>query len=419
MGSVGGLTPNQVQLIKATVPVLSAHGNTITSVFYENVIRENPVLNNIFNIPNQRNGNQPRALAGALFAYASNIDNLGALTPAVELICQRHASLYIQPDSYKIVGKYLLEAMAQVLGDALTPEILDAWTAAYNQLADIMIGREHQIYEQSQGWTDWRDFEIKQKVPESEDSDIVSFYLHPVDGKPLPAFKPGQYISVQVYVPELKYLQPRQYSLSHKHDPEFYRISVKREKGLALSDEADAIAQPGYVSNLLHDKFNPGDKIKVSHPAGDFFYSGNEAANPIVLISAGVGLTPLTSIVNTLTSKPSEREIHYIHGSRTSDARAFTEYVTSLKQHYPSLRTTFFTSQPSAKDKEGVDYAYAGRVDLSKLSSQDLFIQNPATEYYICGPESFMTDMESSLKAQGVSDDRIKMERFGTGGIPQ
>ncbi|KAJ6164013.1 hypothetical protein N7470_002685 [Penicillium chermesinum] len=253
----------QIQLIKATVPVLVDHGQTITTTFYKNMLAAHPELNNVFNIPNQQNGHQPRALAGALFAYASNIDNLGALSPAVELICHKHASLYIQPEQYKIVGKYLLEAMGEVLGDALTPEIKDAWGAAYWQLADIMIGRESQIYQQSEGWTDWRDFKIADKVKESDE--ITSFYLSPTDGKPLPTFNPGQYISVLVNVPELKYLQPRQYSLSDKPSPEYYRISVKREKGLS-SFQPDAASHPGYVSNILHDTFNKGDTIKVSHP---------------------------------------------------------------------------------------------------------------------------------------------------------
>ncbi|KAJ5261164.1 hypothetical protein N7478_011759 [Penicillium angulare] len=416
MGSVGGLTPDQVQLIKATVPVLVEHGNTITTVFYENLLRENPDLNNVFNTPNQRNGHQPRALAGSLFAYASNIDNLGALSPAVELICHKHASLYIQPEAYAIVGKYLIEAMGQVLGDALTPEIKDAWGVAYWQLANIMIGREKQIYESNDGWTDWRDFKISDKVKESDE--ITSFYLTPVDGKPLPAFRPGQYISVQVYVPELKYLQPRQYSLSDKPSPNYYRISVKKEKGPDASD-SNAAAHPGYVSNVLHDSINKGDLIKVSHPGGDFFLANDEVSSPVVLISAGVGLTPLTSMLNTLTSKPglSDRKLHFIHGSRTSSARAFKDHVSALPQQFPNLKTTFFTSQPSGEDKEGVHYNYAGRVDLSKLDSKDLFVDVPETSYYICGPETFMTDIEASLKAQGVSADRIKMELFGTGGV--
>lgn len=414
MGSTGGLTPDQTKLIKATVPVLVEHGGTITSVFYENLLKENPELNNVFNTPNQRNGHQPRALAGALFAYAANIDNLGALGPAVELICNKHASLYIQPAAYEIVAKYLLEAMGQVLGEALTPEIKDAWAAAYWQLANIMIGRESQIYKQNDGWTDWREFKISDKVKESDE--ITSFYLTPADGKPLPSFRPGQYISVQVYVPELKHLQPRQYSLSDKPNPDYYRISVKKEKGL---NAADSTAQPGLVSNLLHDSFNKGDTIKVSHPCGDFFLP-EQTSGPIVLIAAGVGITPLTSIVNTLTSKSSsDRKLHFIHGSHTSSARAFKEHLVDLSTKCPNLKTTFFTSHPSEEDKEGTDYTYAGRVNLDKLDAADIFLDDSETTYYICGPDKFMTDMGASLKSKGVSDDRVKMELFGTGGVSQ
>ncbi|GFG17054.1 flavohemoprotein [Aspergillus udagawae] len=410
------LTPEQVQIIKATVPVLVEHGTTITSVFYKNMLTAHPELHNVFNTAHQVSGHQARALAGALFAYASNIDNLGALGPAVELICHKHASLYIKPDDYKIVGKFLLEAMGQVLGDALTPEILDAWATAYWQLADIMIGREAQLYEQAEGWTDFRDFVVAQKVPES--SEITSFYLKPVDGKPLPAFRPGQYISVQTHVPELNYLQARQYSLSDMHRSDYYRISVKKEPGLNPT-EPGAKAHPGYVSNILHDFINEGDTIKVSHPYGDFFLSDAKATNPVVLISAGVGLTPMTSILNTLTSESPERKVSFIHGARNAQARAFKNHVTTLEKKLPNLKSTFFTSHPTEEDKEGEDYQYRGRVDLSKLdSSQDLFLDDATTEYYVCGPDTFMTDMLNVLKSKGVSADRVKLELFGTGGVP-
>ncbi|KAJ5301540.1 hypothetical protein PENANT_c002G09032 [Penicillium antarcticum] len=418
MGSIAPMTADQIALIKATVPVLVEHGNTITTVFYRNMLEAHPELNTVFNTSNQVNGHQPRALAGALYAYASHIDDLSALSAAVELICNKHASLYIKPEDYNIVGKYLLEAMGEVLGAALTPEIHDAWGAAYWQLADIMIGREKQLYEQSEGWTDWRDFKIVDKVKESDE--ITSFYLAPVDGKPLPAFQPGQYISVQTYVPALKYSQARQYSLSDKPRSEYYRISVKKETFVNSADPA-AVTQPGHISNVLHDTLNKGDTLQVSHPYGDFFLSATETdtAHPVVLISAGVGLTPLTSILNTLTSNcPSNRKLHFVHGARKSGARAFSEHIASLMKEYPNLNATFFTSHPSAEDKEGVDYHHAGRVNLQKIDKKDLFLDDAKAQYFICGPEKFMTDMESHLKGQGVSTDRIKMELFGTGGVP-
>ncbi|GAB1200357.1 hypothetical protein APSETT444_009727 [Aspergillus pseudonomiae] len=413
------LSPEQIQLIKATVPVLQQHGANITTVFYDNMLTAHPELNAVFNNANKTNGHQPRALAGALFAYASHIDDLGALGPAVELICNKHASLYIQPDQYQIVGKFLLEAMGQVLGDALTPEILDAWAAAYWQLADLMIGREAELYKQADGWTEFRDFRIAKKVPES--SEITSFYLEPVDGKPLPKFRPGQYISVQVFVDSLKFPQYRQYSLSDAPREDYYRISVKREAGLNTAD-ANAPSHPGYVSNILHAKINEGDVVKVSHPFGDFYLSDAESPNPIVLIAAGVGLTPLTSILKTLTSNPPDapqRKIHFIHGARSAAARAFKKDIDSLAEKYQDLHATFFETHPGAEEKQGEDYDHQGRVDLSKLDkSKDLFLDDPKTEYYVCGPDRFMTSTRAALAAAGVSEDRIKLELFGTGGVP-
>ncbi|PLB44856.1 flavohemo protein [Aspergillus steynii IBT 23096] len=410
------LTPEQVQTIKATVPVLQVHGKAITTLFYKNMLDAHPELNTVFNTANQVNGHQPRALAGALFAYASHIDDLGALTPAVELMCHKHASLYIKPEQYEIVGKYLLEAMGEVLGDALTPAIHAAWAAAYWQLANLMIGREAQLYQEANGWTDFREFRIAQKIPES--SEITSFHLVPVDGKPLPSFRPGQYISIQVFVPELKYPQARQYSLSDKPEPDHYRISVKRESGLNPR-QPNAAAHPGYVSNILHDQIKEGDVVKVSHPFGDFFLQDEETSNPIVLIAAGVGLTPLTSILNTLTAKSAQRKIHFVHGARSSAARPFRPHIQSLAEKFPNLHATFFTGHPTEADKQGSDFDHAGRVDLSKLDDEkDLFLDDQSTEYYVCGPEGFMGAMKAGLVGKGVSGDRIKMELFGTGGVP-
>lgn len=412
------LSSEQIDTIKATVPVVQEHGYSITSTFYKNLLDDHPELNTVFNRTNQVNGHQSSALAGALFAYAANIDNLGALGPAVELICNKHASLYIQPDDYKIVGKYLLEAMGQVLGAALTPTILEAWAAAYWQLANLFIGREDAIYKQSEGWTQWRDFRVTRKVPESDE--ITSFYLQPVDEKPLPLFHPGQYISVQLHVDHLKYPQARQYSLSEKPRSDYYRISVKKESGLNPADPT-ARANPGYVSNVLHSSVNEGDVVKVSYPCGDFFLAEEgSASHPVVLIAAGVGLTPLTSMLNTLTSDVVDsRKIHFIHGARTTAVRAFKDQIKSKTQQHPNLQATFFTSSPSADEKQGVDYDYEGRIDLSKLdANKDLFLDAPDTQYYVCGPTAFMNDTASSLKAQGVAADRMHMEAFGTGGVP-
>ncbi|KAF2116327.1 flavohemo protein [Lophiotrema nucula] len=415
------LTPAQAAVIKATVPVLVQYGETITTKFYADMLEAHPELHNIFNNVHQKTGHQPRALAGALYAYAANIDNLGVLSPALELICQKHTSLYIRPEHYEVVGTHLLQTMKTVLGAAATGEILDAWEAAYWQLAHIMINKEAQLYETTNGWTDWKDFKIAKKVKESED--ITSFYFEPVDANlKIPVFKPGQYISVNVFVDELYdgVWQARQYSLSDAPGKDYLRISVKKEPGLEIGDPKSK-THPGYISNILHEKKNEGDVVRLSHPFGDFFFEETEEnkGEPVVLISAGVGLTALLSILNHLTEQHSSRPVTWVHGARTANHRAFKPHLDRLNASNSYLKTVLFTSSPSNEEAQGEHFDITGRVDLSKLSAEDLYTSNPKTQYYTCGPTEFMVDVEAKLNAIGVPSERIKMELFGTGGVPR
>lgn len=413
------ITPAQAAVIKSTVPVLAAHGTTITSKFYSDLLTANPALKNIFNNTHQATGHQANALAGALYAYAANIDDLGVLSPAVELICHKHVSLYIKPEHYEIVGENLLKTMEIVLGDAATPEIMSAWGAAYWQLADIMIGKEAKMYEETSYWSEWKDFKIARK--EKESNEITSFYLEPVDQKLiLPKFKPGQYISVNIFVEELDggVWQARQYSLSDAPGKTYLRISVKREEGVVLGDKK-SLTHPGYLSNILHDKKNEGDVVRVSHPFGDFYFEEKEEDSPVVLISAGVGLTCLTSILNTLTEEKSTRPISWIHGARNSTSRAFRSHIDELTKSNPNLKTVYFSSQPAEGEVQGQDYDVPGRVELEKVNSDNLFTNNDKTQYFVCGPVQFMLEMEAKLKTLGVSSERVKVELFGTGGVPR
>ena len=136
------LTPEQVKIIKATVPVVQELGNKITVRLYEDMLKEVPDLNNVLSQTNQINGHQADALAKSLCTYFIHTDDLGALSPALEPISQKHASLYVKPGQYDTVGIYLLQAMKEILGDALTEEIHDAWAVAYKHLANLMINRE-------------------------------------------------------------------------------------------------------------------------------------------------------------------------------------------------------------------------------------------------------------------------------------
>jgi nitric oxide dioxygenase len=214
-------------------------------------------------------------------------------------------------------------------------------------------------------------------------------------------------------------MQPRQYSLSDKPSPEYYRISVKREAGLPAK-EPEAVVHPGYMSNVLHDLKNEGDILSVSHPAGEFFLDPQvDTESPVVLLSAGVGLTPMISILNTLLESGSTRPISFVHGARSTSVQAFGDHVRAAAKQHSNVSTSFFIGTPKEpKDVKSVHYHHIGRVKLEVLDrSKNLFLENAQTKYFVCGPEGFMSAMEKQLVDFGVGQDRIKMEAFGTGEI--
>ncbi|KAL2271016.1 hypothetical protein VTJ83DRAFT_387 [Remersonia thermophila] len=409
------LTYQQSKLVRDTIPALREKGEVITTTFYRNMLRDHPELKNYFNSVNQKNGRQPRALTSVILNFASNIHHMSELIPKFERMCNKHCSLGIQPEHYEIVGKYLLQAFAEVLGPAMTPAVFTAWEKAYWVLAKMLIGREAQLYRDFDKWTGWRKFKIDRVVPESED--IYSFYLVPVDGKKLPRFHPGQYVSLRVHSPE-GYMQARQYSLSEAWREDYYRISVKRDEGTRYSNSvSQSYFHPGLVSNILIDHMPAGSTVELSHPCGEFFLDINNTSHmPLVLISAGIGVAPMIAIANAVTRNQPGRPISWIHGSRRTVP--FEDHVTTLRrQHHPHFRTNIFKTHLAASDIVGVNYNYDFRMDLAKLNPDDLFLTNSATEYYICGPEQFMLEISDYLKTQGVPASRVKFELFSTGDL--
>ncbi|KAG5974650.1 hypothetical protein E4U55_008121 [Claviceps digitariae] len=423
------LTAQQTATVKSTAPIVKQYGHAITATFYRNMLAAHPELKNYFSLRNQQSGAQQAALANAVFAYAAYIDDLPKLSKAVERIAHKHASLFVRPDHYPVIGKYLVGAFAEVLGDALTPEIADAWIAAYGQLAYVFVNREKQLYAEAGDWQAWRKFKIVNK--EAETDDVVSLYLEPEDNKPLPAFKPGQYLSIQLPIPELGgLLQSRQYSLSIAPDGsntmKQYRVSVKRENIDHAHDTTDDLAAgkvPGVISNRLYLS-NVGDEVQLSPPRGEFFFDPATAApnTPVVLLSIGVGATPLVSILDSiLKSSNPARPITWAQGARRSDALCFRKHISDIaadaNKTY-NLKRAVFVKNVLETDEEGIDYDYEGGMDLARLAQDGaLHLGDRTTEYYICGPEDWMVKMREELVRREVSLERVHLELFRTGDV--
>lgn len=395
-------------LVKATVPVLKEHGVTLTRHFYARMFAHNPELKPVFNQGNQQAGSQQQALAMAVLAYAEHIDNPMVLMPVLTLVANKHVSVGIRAEHYPIVGMHLLASIKEVLGDAASDELLAAWAAAYGQLADVLIAQEAAIYAKAVmtpgGWTGWRSFIISKKVIESDE--ITSFYLRPADGGSVPEYKPGQYISVKVFVPELGMMQPRQYSLSCAPGHEYLRISVKREAEMA---EKPA----GLVSNVLHRDCQKGSILDVAPPMGDYVLH-EDRDTPVVLISAGVGVTPKLAMLEHLLKQNTVRKVRFVHACRHGGVHAFKQQVREMIEQHAQVKSLTYYEVPRAEDRASVDYDQEGRLDLQAVA-RDFIL--PDADYYICGPRSFMQVQISSLQNLGVAPARIHKEAFGSGGF--
>ena len=396
------LSTPQHDIIRATVPVLRAHGESITRAFYAALFDAHPELYDIFNPVNQMNGRQQRSLAGSILAYAAHIEQLDALGGMVEWISNKHGSLEVQPEHYPIVGEHLLAAIRSVLGEAATPEILDAWGAAYGQLAGIMTGREAALYAGEaatpNGWRGFLPFRLERRVAES--AEITSFLLLPGDGRALPPFMPGQYLTVKARPPGYPHEQIRQYSITHAPNGRSYRIAVRRE-------EASMAGVPaGLMSSYLHEGLREGDTLLVHMPLGDLVLDRSE--RPVMLLSGGSGVTPVLAMLDQLTSAGGgERQVAFIHAARSREALAFGGEIGALAARRPGVEVLVVLEQ------DGGGAGVPGTRLAGRISAE--LLRRPLradAEVYYCGPPGFMVAAEHALDALLVPAPRRHSESF-------
>ncbi|AGT32052.1 dihydropteridine reductase [Geobacillus genomosp. 3] len=406
MATTTALHPKTIEIVKSTVPVLEQHGEQITKRFYQLMFSNHPELLNIFNHANQKQGRQQRALAAAVYAAARYIDQLDAILPVVRQIGHKHRSLGIKPEQYPIVGKHLLLAIKDVLGDAATDEVMAAWAEAYEAIASVFIQVEEGMYNEAAakpgGWRDFRRFVVAKKVKESDV--ITSFYFEPEDGGAISDYLPGQYVSVKLDIPGETYTHIRQYSLSDAPGKGYYRISVKREA-------ATAEKPAGIVSNYLHDHIHEGDVVELSAPAGDFTLDLTKET-PVVLISGGVGITPLLSMASTAAIRQPNRSVTFLQAALNGRVQAFDEELRTLAER-PSFAYYLCYESPSEDDRRHPHFSKEGRIDLAWMQT---VIPTKDADFYFCGPVPFMKTVYRALTEWGVPEERIHYEFFGPAG---
>ena len=390
------LDAQTIATVKATIPLLVETGPKLTAHFYDRMFTHNPELKEIFNMSNQRNGDQREALFNAIAAYASNIENLPALLPAVEKIAQKHTSFQIKPEQYNIVGAHLLATLDEMFSPG--QEVLDAWGKAYGVLAGVFIQREAEIYQDNAnktgGWEGTRAFRIVKKIPQS--ALIASFEMEPVDGEPVADYQPGQYLAVWLKPEDFAFQEIRQYSLTRSPNGKGYRIAVKRENG-------------GQVSNWLHNAAKEGDVIHLAAPAGDFFLNVS-AQTPVTLISGGVGQTPMLAMLDSLAKRHHPAQVNWFHAAENGEVHAFADEVKAHGAALPHFRSHVWYRTPTDADREAGAFDSEGLMTLAPLAES---LQDPQMQFYLCGPVAFMQHAAKQLVAQGINADSIHYECFG------
>lgn len=373
------LSPESIAIVKATAPVVAEHALEITSLFYKSMFKERLFLD-LFNTAHQVS--QPKALADAIIAYATHIEQLDKLGPLVQKIAERHVALSIQPEHYLIVHDFLMQAIAEQLGDAVTPEIAAGWSEAVLYLAYVCISAEEKLYKDKEakkgGWRCEKEFVVSSKMQVAIDTVQFQFKL-PEESTASFDYVAGQYLTVRV--PALGDREaPRHYTLTSKPGSSVLEITQRLVKG-------------GVMSTYMQKSLKVGDTVLLGAPSGVFVPESK--ANDMVLISAGIGITPMVAFYKSCKSQVKA----VCHVDQSSERHAYGEVFNDC----PNKIVHYSNSD--------------GRANANTLANKLVAISSTKadTDYYICGPIAFMEDMEIALKKNGCTN--VYVEVFGTGDV--
>ncbi|MFG2298746.1 globin domain-containing protein [Streptomyces sp. NPDC048603] len=385
------LSEKSAATVRATLPAVGAAIGEITDLFYRKLFADRPeLLRDLFNRGNQAAGLQKQALAGSIAAFATHLVDHPDTRPDVMLnrVAHKHASLGVTREQYGLVHTHLFAAIAEVLGDAVTPEVAAAWDEVYWLMAGALTAIEERLYAERQVLAGdvWRAWTVTGRTEET--ADCTTFRLTPADGGPAPSFRPGQYVSVQVELADGA-RQIRQYSLSGAPASPVRSITVKR-------------VHDGEVSRHLHEHVHEGATLRVSAPYGDLVLPGTgDRPAPLLLASAGIGCTPMLSMLEHLAETGHTAPVTVVHADRSPADHALRADHRALTRKLPDARAEFwYESGATAEDRTGL-------ADLSGLPLA------PGTRAYLCGPLPFMRAVREQLLSAGVPASDIHYEVFG------
>ncbi|AJE34088.1 hypothetical protein B842_11205 [Corynebacterium humireducens NBRC 106098 = DSM 45392] len=355
------LTPEREEIVKATLPLVGANIGTIAQNFYRTMFGNHPeLLANTFNRGNQKSGEQQKALAASVATFAAMLVDPNAPDPVdlLSRIGHKHVSLGITEDQYQIVYENLFAAIVEVLGgDVVTADVAAAWSEVYWIMADVLITFEKALYA-SDNVADGDVFREVTVVDKQELTDTVTTYTLEGD---LTEARPGQYTSIGVVLADGA-RQLRQYSIIGQA-PGSYTIAVETE---------------GEVSTHLRENVRVGDTIQATLAAGDLVLVDGE--NPVVLVSSGIGSTPMVGMLSHLARTGSDRPTTYLHADDSEAVHAQLGQTTALLERLPEAT---------------VAHSYRDNGQLIDISAHDL----AGSDVYLCGGTEFLQAIRRDLAA--------------------
>lgn len=388
------LNEQQKKIIAATLPVVAENLPTIVGKFYQKLFINHPELKNLFNQTNQKTGFQQQALTSSIAAFVINYEeNLLRIQPMLKQIAFKHVSLGITGEMYQIVADNLMAAIAEVLKDAVTEEVADAWVSMYWELANTLIDMEKDIYGQNKVLPNnfLSKCSLINRVTESSNTFSLYFKANP---EMLQNYVPGQYVSIKVNLEDNKH-QFRQYSISDFPNQDIFRVTIKREEELFGVET---------VSNNLFKNALQNTEWELSYPAGNF-----SIVNPqktIVLLSVGIGVTPIFAMLKQLLSIPCNSSIFFIHLTENSNYHTFKTELVELNDE--RLTKCVVYRNPLSSNLKDIDYNIAGNFNFNVYSQ---FILEDA-DYYLCASPQFIKATKLELTKLGIPLSNIYAESF-------
>lgn len=393
----------RIEDFKKSLPLIEKNREGIVNNFYEKLFQQFPSL---IGSKIDLSDEQKRVVAEAMLNMLQNIELIQFFLKTERGFEKVSGYLPIQSEEFPLVGECLVQAIREELGSEATSNTIAAWKHVVEVVIEALIESQPNDSEKTKVTANGEDFKslvIDKRTIESDG--VISLYLKPRQGETLPPFKPGQHVRVKVTLPGQKETHIRYFSLSDSPEKDYYRLTVK--KGNPNSKEELT------PTNYMYEGLKVGDEVIISQPAGSFILK-QDSNDPVILLSGGVGITPMLSMLNAILATQPDRPVTFIHATANSKTHSFRSYLNKVAEKNGHVNVITLYDSPTEDDRSHQRFDMEGFLTSDYLQS---ILKNNEGDFYFCGPTPFMKLVYTILKEWGVPKKHIHYEYFGPGDL--